>query len=163
VKIDQMSASDWEQVSSIYREGIRSGHSTFETSVPTWEQWDAGHLQIARLVMRDGDVISGWAALSPTSKRHVYRGVAESTVYVTEKQRGKGIGRLLLEALIEQSEANGIWTLQASTFPENTASLELHRRCGFREIGRRERVAQHHGVWRDTILLERRSSSVGLT
>jgi L-amino acid N-acyltransferase YncA len=156
-----MRASDWEQVSSIYLEGIRSGHSTFETNVPTWEQWDAGHLQIARLVMRDGDVISGWAALSPTSKRHVYRGVAESTVYVTEKQRGKGIGRLLLEALIEQSEANGIWTLQASIFPENTASLELHRRCGFREIGRRERIAQHHGVWRDTILLERRSSIGG--
>ena len=158
-----MQPGDWEQVSSIYLAGIRSGHSTFETNVPTWEQWDAGHLQIARLVMRDGDVILGWAALSPTSKRHVYRGVAESTVYVAETQRGKGIGRALLEALIEESEANGIWTLQASIFPENTASIELHRRCGFREIGRRERIAQHNGVWRDTVLLERRSNIVGLT
>ena len=157
-----MTAGDWEQVSSIYLEGIRSGHSTFETNVPTWEQWDVGHLQIARLVMRDGDAVLGWAALSPTSKRHVYRGVAESTVYVAESQRGKGIGRALLAALIKQSEENGIWTLQASIFPENTASLELHRRCGFREIGRRERVAEHDGVWRDTVLLERRSRTVGV-
>ena len=161
-KIDLMSASDWEQVSSIYLEGIRSGHSTFETNVPTWEQWDAGHLPIARLVMRDGDVVLGWAALSPTSKRYVYRGVAECTVYVTESQRGKGIGRALLEALIKQSEDNGIWTVQASIFPENTASLELHLRCGFREIGRRERIAELNGVWRDTVLLERRSSTVGI-
>lgn len=157
-----MRADDWEQVSSIYLEGIRSGHSTFETNVPNWEQWDAGHLQIARLVMRDGDAVLGWAALSPNSKRHVYRGVAESTVYVAENQRGKGIGRALLEALIKQSEENGIWTLQASIFPENTASLELHLRCGFRELGRRERVAEHNGVWRDTVLLERRSRAVGV-
>lgn len=163
MKIDHLSASDWAPVSSIYLEGIRSGHSTFETDIPTWEQWNAGHLPIARFVMREGDAILGWAALSPTSQRHVYRGVAETTVYVAENQRGKGIGRALLEALIAESEANGIWTLQASIFPENTASLELHRRCGFRELGRRERIAQHHGVWRDTILLERRSSIVGLT
>ena len=157
-----MRASDWEQVSSIYLEGIRSGHSTFETNVPTWEQWDAGHLQIARLVMRDGDVVLGWASLSPTSKRHVYRGVAETTVYVAESHRGKGIGRALLEALIKQSEDNGIWTLQASIFPENKASLELHLRCGFREVGRRKRIAELNGVWRDTVLLERRSGSVGV-
>ena len=157
-----MRASDWEKVSSIYLEGIRSGHSTFETTIPTWEQWDAAHLQIARLVMRDGDVVLGWSALSPTSKRHVYRGVAESTVYVAESHRGKGIGRALLETLISESEKNGIWTLQASIFPENTASLELHLRCGFREIGRRERIAQLNGVWRDTILLERRSRTVGI-
>jgi phosphinothricin acetyltransferase len=157
-----MRAGDWEQVSSIYLEGISSGHSTFETNVPTWEQWDASHLQIARLVMRDGDRVLGWAALSPTSKRHVYRGVAESTVYVAERERGKGIGRALLEALIADSEKNGIWTLQASIFPENTASLELHRHCSFREIGRRDRVAQLNGIWRDTILLERRSRIVGV-
>ena len=161
-KIDLMRASDWDQVSSIYLEGIRSGHSTFETSVPTWEQWDASHLEIARLVMRNGAAVLGWAALSPTSRRHVYRGVAESTVYVTESQRGKGIGRALLEALIEESEKNGIWTLQASIFPENIASVELHLRCGFREIGPRERIAQLNGVWRDTLLLERRSSTVGV-
>lgn len=157
-----MRASDWDQVSSIYLEGIRSGHSTFETCVPTWEQWDAGHLEIARLVMRNGDAVLGWAALSPTSRRHVYRGVAECTVYVAASQRGKGIGRALLESLIEASEKNGIWTLQASIFPENTASCELHLRCGFREIGRRERIAQLNGVWRDTLLFERRSNTVGV-
>ena len=162
MKIDALRSSDWEQVSSIYLEGIRSGHSTFETTIPAWEQWDAAHLQFARLVMRDGDVVLGWAALSSTSKRDVYRGVAESTVYVTEKQRGKGIGRALLEALIAESEKNGVWTLQASIFPENTASLELHLRCGFREVGHRERIAKLNGVWRDTVLLERRSSTVGL-
>jgi phosphinothricin acetyltransferase len=154
--IDQMRASDWEQVRSIYLEGIRSGNSTFETDAPSWEKWNEGHLPFARLVMRDEDKVLGWAALSPVSKRDVYRGVAEVTVYVTESARGKGIGRVLLEALIAESEKNDIWTLQASIFPENTASVELHLRCGFREVGRRERIAMLSGVWRDTILFERR-------
>ena len=154
--IDQMKASDWEQVRSIYLEGIRSGNSTFETDAPSWEKWNEGHLPFARLVMRDEESVLGWAALSPVSKREVYRGVAEVTVYVTESARGKGIGRALLEALISESEKNGIWTLQASIFPENTASVELHLRCGFREVGRRERIAMLRGVWRDTILFERR-------
>ena len=153
-----MSASDWEQVREIYLEGIRSGHSTFETEAPSWEKWDEGHLQFARLVMRDGETILGWAALSPVSKRHVYRGVAEVTVYVSEKARGQGVGRSLLEALIDESEKNGIWTLQASIFPENAASVQLHLRCGFREVGRRERIAMLKGVWRDTLLLERRAT-----
>lgn len=155
--IDQMRPNDWEQVRSIYLEGVRSGNSTFETEAPSWEKWDEGHLPFARLVMRDGDQILGWAALSSVSKRRVYRGVAELTVYVTESARGQGIGRALLEALIDESERNGIWTLQASIFPENTASAELHRRCGFREVGRRERIAMLNGVWRDTLLFERRS------
>lgn len=155
--IDQMRASDWEQVRAIYLEGIRSGHSTFETNAPAWEKWDEGHLQFARLVMRDGETILGWAALSPVSRRDVYRGVAELTVYVSENARGRGIGRALLEALIDESEKNGIWTLQASIFPENTASIQLHLRCGFREVGRRERIAMLKGVWRDTLLFERRS------
>jgi L-amino acid N-acyltransferase YncA len=157
VIIDQMKPSDWEQVRAIYHEGIRSGHSTFETDAPSWEKWDEGHLQFARLVMRDGETVLGWAALSPVSKRHVYRGVAELTVYVSEAARGKGIGRALLEALIDESEKNGIWTLQASIFPENTPSIQLHLRCGFREVGRRERIAMLNGVWRDTLLFERRS------
>ena len=161
--IDQMRASDWEQVRSIYLEGIRSGHSTFETDAPTWEDWHEGHLAVARLVARDGDLVLGWAALSPVSRRHVYRGVAELTVYVAEAARGRGLGRTLLEALIAKSERNGIWTLQASIFPENVASVELHRRCGFREVGRRERIGMMNGVWRDTLLFERRSGSVGLT
>jgi phosphinothricin acetyltransferase len=152
-----MRASDWEQVRSIYLEGIRSGHSTFETDAPAWEKWDEAHLQFARFVMRDADRVVGWAALSPVSKRNVYRGVAEVTVYVTESVRGQGIGRALLQALIESSEKHGFWTLQASIFPENTASIELHVRCGFREVGRRESIAMLNGVWRDTILFERRS------
>ena len=158
VIIDQMKASDWEQVRAIYLEGIRSGHSTFETDAPSWEQWDEGHLQFARFVMRDGETVLGWSALSPVSKRHVYRGVAEVTVYVSESARGKGIGRVLLEALIDEAEKNGIWTLQASIFPENMASVQLHLRCGFREVGRRERIAMLNGVWRDTLLFERRAA-----
>ena len=160
--IEQMQARDWEQVRSIYLEGIAAGNSTFETEAPSWEKWDEGHLQIARLVMRDGDRIVGWAALSPVSKRSAYSGVAELTVYVTESERGQGSGRALLEALIEESERNGIWTLQASVFPENTASVKLHLRCGFREVGRRERIAKMHGAWRDTLLFERRSKKVGI-
>ena len=160
--IDQMKASDWEQVRSIYLEGIATGDSTFETDAPSWEKWDEAHLQIARLVMREGNRILGWAALSPVSKRNVYRGVAELTVNVTESARGQGVGRALLEALIEESEKNGIWTLQASIFPENTASVKLHLRCGFREVGRRERIGSLKGVWRDTLLFERRSQSIGI-
>ena len=155
--IDQMRVGDWDAVCAIYLEGIRTGHATFETEAPGWERWDEAHLPFARLVMRDGDTISGWTALSPVSRREVYRGVAEVTVYVAEAARGRGIGRVLLEALIEAAESNGVWTLQASIFPENTASVALHRRCGFREVGRRERIARLHGAWRDTLLFERRS------
>lgn len=156
-----MTASDWEQVRSIYLEGIREGNSTFETEAPSPEAWDEAHLQSPRLVMRAEDKILGWAALSPVSKRRVYRGVAEVTVYVTESARGQGVGRALLERLIEDSEQAGIWTLQASIFPENVASVELHLKCGFREVGKRERIASLNGVWRDTILFERRSKLVG--
>ena len=158
--VDQMRASDWEQVHAIYLEGVRTGDATFETEAPSWERWDEGHLLFGRLVLREGAAVLGWAALSPVSKREVYRGVAEVTVYVAEGARGRGIGRALLAALIAESERNGIWTLQASIFPENTASVELHRRCGFREVGRRERIAKLHGVWRDTLLFERRSDAV---
>ena len=156
-----MKVEDWEQVRSIYLEGIREGNSTFETDAPSWEQWDAAHHQFARLIAREGNRILGWAALSPVSKRNVYRGVAEVTVYVTESARGQGIGSALLMALIHESERNGIWTLQASIFPENIASAKLHLRHGFRELGRRERIAALNGVWRDTLLFERRSTKVG--
>ncbi|HYP01285.1 MAG TPA: GNAT family N-acetyltransferase [Pyrinomonadaceae bacterium] len=159
--LDDMRPDDWEQVRAIYLEGISTGLATFETDAPAWEKWDRGHLQKMRLVARDGDAILGWAALSPVSDRCVYGGVAEVSVYVGERGRGRGVGRALLEALIEASEQNGIWTLQAGVFPENTASVKLHLRCGFREVGRRERIGRLHGVWRDTLLLERRSRSVG--
>ena len=150
-------AGDWDQVRSIYLEGVREGNSTFETEAPSWEAWDEAHLARPRLVMRAADQVLGWAALSPVSKRQVYSGVAEVTIYVTQAARGKGIGRALLEALIEASERAGMWTLQASIFPENVASIELHLKCGFREVGNRERIAMLNGVWRDTILFERRS------
>lgn len=159
--IDHMTANDWQQVRSIYLEGVRSGNSTFETDAPSWEQWSEAHHEFARLVMRDEDKVLGWAALSPVSKRTAYRGVAELTVYVTESARHQGVGRALLQAVIDESEKNGIWTLQASIFPENTASAKLHLRCGFREVGRRERIATLNGVWRDTILFERRSKTAG--
>lgn len=161
--IDQMRDADWEQVSAIYLEGIATSLATFETDAPSWEKWNNGHLQKPRLVVRAGNNILGWAALSPVSNRCVYGGVAEVSVYVGEMGRGQGIGRALLQALIEESEKNGIWTLQAGIFPENTASVNLHLRCDFREVGRRERIGKLNGEWRDTLLLERRSKSVGLS
>lgn len=160
--IDQMTPDDWEQVRSIILEGIATGHTTFETDAPSWDNWDAAHLQVARVVAREGDRVLGWAALSPVSKRAAYRGVAELSVSVEGESRGRGIGRALLEALIGESERNEIWTLQAAIFPENIASVKLHLRCGFREVGRRERIGKLNGTWRDTLLFERRSKIVGI-
>jgi L-amino acid N-acyltransferase YncA len=159
--ITAMTAADWPAVRAIYVEGIATGQATFETDAPDWPAWDASKLPHSRLVARVGDEVVGWSVLSPTSKRAVYAGVAEVSVYVASAQRGRGVGKQLLEAVIAESERNGIWTLQGGTFPENTASLRLQEACGFRVIGRRERVGRHHGVWRDTILTERRSRVVG--
>ena len=159
IAIESMTSADWEDVRVIYLEGIASGQATFETQAPRWEQWDAGHHAFARLVARlDGRAV-GWAALSPVSSRPCYAGVAEVSIYVTAAHRGRGVGRLLLSSVIAESEKHGIWTLQGASFPENTASLRLQKGCGFREIGRRERIAQLGGAWRDTILTERRSAS----
>jgi len=160
--IDNMQADDWEQVRAIYLEGMTTGHATFETAAPGWEKWDIGHLPECRLVARAGELIAGWAALSPVSSRAVYAGVAEVSVYVGTAHQGQGLGRTLLAALIAKSEEAGIWTLQASIFPENRASLALHQSHGFREIGRRERIAKLNGIWRDTVLIERRSKVVGV-
>ena len=162
LEIEPMRPGDWEQVRAIYLEGIATGNATFETAAPSWEVWDAAHFNFARLVARHDDAIVGWAALSPVSQRCVYGGVAEVSVYVSQAQRHSGVGRRLLEALVSESERNGIWTLQAGMFPENAGSLGLHRRCGFREVGRRERIGKLNGVWRDTILLERRSPVVAV-
>ncbi|HEX3251941.1 MAG TPA: GNAT family N-acetyltransferase [Pyrinomonadaceae bacterium] len=158
--MDELTASDWEQVHAIYLEGLREGNSTFEIEAPSWETWDEAHLKSPRLVMRVAGKVLGWAALSPVSKRSVYSGVAEVSIYVAERARGKGIGRALLEQLVKESEHAGIWTLQASIFPENAASIQLHLNCGFREVGKRERIAKLKGVWRDTILFERRSKLI---
>ena len=160
VVIESMTADNWLAVRAVYLEGIATGEATFETEAPSWEAWDAAHLSFARLVARDGDNVSGWAALSPISQRKAYLGVAEVSVYVAASSRGKGVGKALLERLIQESERNGIWTLQAAVFPENAATLALHKRCGFRELGRRERISKLNGTWRDTILLERRSKTV---
>ncbi len=156
-----MGANDWPAVHDIYLQGIATGHATFETNAPTWEQWDASHHPFARFVLLVNNEVNGWAALSRVSTRQVYSGVAEVSVYVGASSRGEGFGRVLLEALIHEAEQNAIWTLQASIFPENEGSIRLHLRCGFRAIGYRERIAKLNGVWRDTVLLERRSSVVG--
>jgi len=160
--INEMLAGDWEEVRNIYAEGIATGQATFETETPSWEAWDVSHLPCARLVARIAETIVGWAALSPVSARKAYAGVAEVSVYVGQSQRGAGFGRQLLEAVILESEANGIWSLQAVMFPENAASVALHRRSGFNEVGRRERIGKLNGVWRDTVLLERRSPQIGI-
>lgn len=159
--IDSLRPADWDEVRAIYLEGILTGQATFETEAPDWEQWDASRLKDCRLVARFGDVVAGWAALSPVSGRRVYAGVTETSIYIAERFRGLGPGRLLLEALIECSEQHGIWTLQAGIFPENVQSLTLYRKCGFREVGRRERLGMMDGHWRDVILMERRSRIVG--
>lgn len=152
--IHNMVKEDWEQVCSIYLEGIHTGHATFQKEAPTWEEWDSGHLVECRLVAREGSNILGWAALSPVSSRCVYSGVAEVSIYVSQTYRGKGIGSALLNSLIHSSEKHGYWTLQAGIFPENKASIQLHKKFGFREVGRRERIGKLNGVWRDVIFLK---------
>jgi L-amino acid N-acyltransferase YncA len=163
IRIRPMVADDWEWVRLIYLEGIATGQATFETNAPSWQKWDSSHLRFARLVSfsaGDGN-INGWAALAPVSARSVYAGVAEVSVYVAADSRGKGIGGELLKQLVAESEQNGIWTLQASVFPENSSSIALHHSCGFREVGIRERIGQLDGVWRNTALMERRTSRQG--
>ena len=156
-----MAAHDWQDVRRIYVQGIATGNATFETDAPSWEAWDASHLPRCRLVARDDAGVAGWAALAPVSHRCVYGGVADVSIYVAERARGKGVGAALLAALIRASEADGIWTLQAGIFPENEGSLALHRSLGFRDVGVRERIGKLGGVWRDVLLLERRSAHVG--
>lgn len=156
-----MRPEDWEAVRAIYLDGIATGNSTFEQSAPDWQTWDQGHLPYCRLVARAGSELLGWTALSPVSRRQVYAGVAEFSIYVAERARGRGIGAALLKALIDGSEREGIWTLQSGIFPENTASLELCRRFGFRVVGTRERIGCMAGRWRDVVLLERRSNIAG--
>lgn len=156
-----MVAADWPAVRRIYEEGLATGHSTLEVEAPTWEAWDGAHLTVPRLLAEREGVPLAWAALSAVSSRAVYRGVAEVSIYVATAARGAGVGRALLAALVRDAEQAGLWTLQASILAENTASLTLHQRCGFRVVGRRERIGQRLGVWRDSLLLERRSPTVG--
>lgn len=159
--VRSMTAADWLAVADIYAAGIATRNATFETEPPTWEAFDRSHLTDHRLVATIDDDIVGWAAVSPISDRCAYAGVAENSIYIRPDRQGLGIGRTLLDALIASTEAAGIWTLQTGIFPENTASLTLHHRCGFRTIGTRERIGRLDGIWRDVTLLERRSPTVG--
>ncbi|WP_255610512.1 GNAT family N-acetyltransferase [Robertkochia aurantiaca] len=156
-----MSEEDWESVKAIYQSGIATGIATFETAAPDRVKFDLSHLKFGRLVATINNEIAGWAALSPVSGRAVYSGVAEVSIYIAEHHRGKGVGQLLLKELIAESEKNGIWTLQASVFTENTPSISLHKSVGFRVVGFRERIARRNGQWKDNFLLERRSNIVG--
>ena len=155
-----MTAADWPAVAAVYAAVIATGDATFETEVPSCQRWDANHLPDHRLVAADDDRLLGWAAVGPVSERCVYAGVVENSIYVAAEARGRGVGRALLTALVESTERAGIWTVQTGIFPENAASLALHRACGFRDVGVRERVGQLHGRWRDVLLLERRSKVV---
>lgn len=150
----------WEAVRRIFQDGIDAGVATFEEAPPDWKGWNTAHRSDCRLVALAGDTVVGWAALSPVSARAAYAGVAEVSVYVAQGRQGQGVGRMLLEALVDAAEAAGIWTLQAVVFPQNAVSLRLHRQAGFREVGRRERIARLRGAWQDTVLLERRSPTI---
>ncbi len=159
VELRPLLPGDWDEVAAIYAAGIATGHATFEEAPPTWAEWDRAHRPDLRLVATEGAAITGWAAAGPVDGRCWHQGVVEHGVYVRPDRLGRGIGRALLGALVEAAEAAGVWTVQAGVFPENEASLALHRACGFRVVGRRERIGRQAGVWRDVLLLERRSPS----
>ena len=157
-----MQQSDWQHGRLIYLEGIATGDATFETQAPDWRSFDRDHLPSCRLVAHEADSVIGWAALSPASNRRAYSGVAEVSLYVVAQARGRGVGRALLNELVACSERAGIWTLQAGILTENEASLAVHQSAGFREVGKREKIGQLDGEWRDVVLMERRSRVVGI-
>jgi len=157
-----MTTEDWPMVDGIYSQGIETGDATFQTESPTWSEWDTGHIAVCRIVAFVNEQVVGWSALSPVSERCAYNGVAEVSIYIDNTARGQKVGKRLLERLIAESEKENFWTLQSGIFPENKASIALHLACGFRTVGYRERVGKLNGVWRDTVLMERRSNKVGL-
>lgn len=161
-EIRPMAPEDWQAVSQIYLEGIATGLATFEKDIPSYEAWDSAHMKVCRLIAEQDGSILGWAALSPVSSRCVYGGVGEVSVYVGKNSRGMGVGKSLLEALVKESEKEGLWTLQSGIFPENEGSVKLHEQAGFRFLGKRERVGKLDGVWKDNVLYERRSKIVGV-
>ena len=160
--IGPMTAADAPAVLAIYAEGVATGQATFQSEIPEWPEWDGAHFASPRLVARQADgTVLGWCALSPVSRRAVYAGVVEESVYVAASARGRGVGKALLQAMVAESEHAGVWTMQAGIFPENAASIALHESCGFRVVGLRERIGQHLGQWRDVLLMERRSRVAG--
>jgi L-amino acid N-acyltransferase YncA len=160
IRVRELRRTDWPAVAAIYGEGLQTGQATFETSVPAWEAWSSSHLEDHRLLAELDGAVVGWTALAPVSARAVYAGVVEESIYVAAGAQGRGIGRTLLTSLLAGADRAGIWTVQTGIFPENLASLALHRRCGFRTVGTRERLGRLNGVWRDVVLLERRSPAV---
>jgi phosphinothricin acetyltransferase len=161
IELRPLKKDDWPSVAEIYKQGIITGNATFEKDIPTWDAWDSAHLKMCRIVATVGEEIVGWAALTKVSGRCIYAGVAEVSVYVASLFKGQKVGPKLLESLISESEQKGFWTLQAGIFPENIASLKLHKNLGFRKVGFREKIGKMNGRWRDTILLERRSKIAG--
>ncbi len=162
MEIKQFQEKDYSAIAEIYLQGIATGHATFQTEAPSWNDWDKSHLPFCRLAVFEEWEMLGWAALSPVSSRFVYGGVAEVSVYVASSARGKGIGKTLLAQLVKESEENELWTLQSGIFPENESSIKLHEQVGFRKIGYRERIGKMNDVWRDNIIMERRSKIVGV-
>lgn len=160
--IRTINQQNFDQVCRIYKAGIETGIATFQNDIPDWDSWDKSHLSNCRIAMFDGDEMIGWAALTPVSGRCVYAGVAEVSVYVATNFRGKRIGELLLNSLITESENDGLWTLQSGIFAENINSIKLHEKCGFRQIGYREKIGMKGGIWKDNIIMERRSKIVGI-
>lgn len=162
MKFESINSNNFADVARIYKEGILTGMATFETDIPTWDKWDGAHMNFGRISIYEDGRMLGWAALTPVSDRCVYGGVAEVSVYVSQLSRGKGIGKMLLKRLVKISEENQIWTLQSGIFKENTASIVLHEKCGFRVIGYREKIGKLHGEWKDNVLMERRSNIIGV-
>lgn len=160
--ITKIEAHHYPQIAAIYLEGIATGNATFQTEAPDWDTWDKNHLLHSRLAAFVVNEMAGWAALSPVSSRCVYAGVAEVSIYIADKYRGKGIGKILFSQLIKESEDNGLWTLQSGIFPENIGSIKLHEACGFRQVGYKEKIGKMNGIWRNNIILERRSKTVGI-
>ncbi|PWT77061.1 MAG: N-acetyltransferase [Bacteroidetes bacterium] len=160
--IGPVTEEHWPSIRKIYEDGILTGHATFQISAPDWKEWDLSHLKKPRLVAKEQEQIIGWAALTPVSGRCVYAGVAEVSIYIAQHARGKGVGKYLLQALIDESEKSNLWTLQAGIFRENLASLAIHQHCGFRIVGFREKIGKMNNQWRDTLLLERRSDKIGM-
>lgn len=162
MEIRPITKDNFSEVVDIYKQGLATNIATFQNDLPQWEDWNKGHLDFCRISIYENNKMLGWTALTPVSSRCVYAGVAEVSVYIAQNERGKGIGKILLNELITQSEANGIWMLQSGIFSENQSSIKLHEKCGFRMVGYREKIGKKNGIWKDNILMEYRSKNIGI-
>ncbi|SIT98199.1 phosphinothricin acetyltransferase [Epilithonimonas bovis DSM 19482] len=162
MEIRPITKDNFPEVVEVYKQGLATNIATFQNDLPQWEDWNKGHLDFCRISIYENNKMLGWTALTPVSSRCVYAGVAEVSVYIAQNERGKGIGKILLNELIKQSEANGIWTLQSGIFSENQSSIRLHEKCGFRMVGFREKIGKKNGIWKDNILMEHRSKNIGV-